>query len=165
MWTGRKFDETKTHSQIANIKIKYDAKYYPKGNSSFLCVYGWYVEPLVLFMIIDNWYGHPGSDLTFKGTLFLNGGLYSIYETTVINSSSIKGTQTFKVYYSVRTRKRLGGVISVTEHFSAWEKAGMDIGNLYEVAFGIFGHTKGSGKAEVYNYELTIGNTIIGNID
>ncbi|MCL1928785.1 MAG: glycoside hydrolase family 11 protein [Treponema sp.] len=165
MWTGRKFDESKNYSQIGNIGIKYDAKYYPKGNSSFLCVYGWSVEPLVLFMIIDNWYGNFGSDLICKGTVFLNSGLYRIYETTVINCSSIKGTQTFKIYYSVRTKKRLGGIISVTEHFSAWEKAGMDIGNLYEVAFGIFGNSKGSGKAEIYNYELTIGDTIIGNIN
>ena len=42
---GRKFDQTKTHQQLGNIVVEYAADYRPNGNS-YLCIYGWTVDPL-----------------------------------------------------------------------------------------------------------------------
>lgn len=152
---GKKFNETQTHQQIGNISITYGATYQPNGNS-YLTVYGWTVDPLVEFYIVDSWgsWRPPGSSP--KGTISVDGGTYDIYETTRVNQPSIKGTATFKQYWSVRTSKRTSGTISVSEHFKAWEKLGMTMGKMYEVALTVEGY-QSSGSANVYSNTLTIG--------
>ncbi len=152
---GKKFDETQTHQQIGNMSINYGATYNPNGNS-YLTVYGWAVDPLVEFYIVDSWgtWRPPGG--TPKGTIQVDGGTYEIYETTRYNQPSIKGTATFQQYWSVRTSKRTSGTISVSEHFKAWENLGMPMGKMYEVALTVEGY-QSSGSANVYSNTLTIG--------
>ncbi len=152
---GKKFDETQTHQEIGNISINYGANYQPNGNS-YLTVYGWTVDPLVEYYIVDSWgdWRPPGG--TAKGTVTVDGGIYDIYETTRTNQPSIIGTATFQQYWSVRRSKRTSGTISVSEHFKAWESLGMEMGNMYEVALTVEGY-QSSGSADVYSNTLTIG--------
>lgn len=152
---GKKFDETQTHQQIGNMSITYGADYQPSGNS-YLTVYGWAVDPLVEYYIVDSWgdWRPPGSSP--KGTINVDGGTYEIYETTRYQQPSIKGTATFQQYWSVRTSKRTSGTISVSEHFKAWENLGMPMGNMYEVALTVEGY-QSSGYADVYSNTLMIG--------
>lgn len=151
---GRRFDETQTHQQIGNISITYGANYQPNGNS-YLTVYGWTVDPLVEYYIVDSWgtWRPPGASP--KGTITVDGGTYEIYETTRVNQPSIKGTQTFQQYWSVRTSKRTSGTISVSEHFKKWESLGMQMGKMYEVALTVEGY-QSSGSATVYSNTLSI---------
>lgn len=69
---GKKFDETQTHQQIGNITVNYSANYQPNGNS-YLCVYGWTVDPLIEYYIVDSWgsWRPPGG--TSKGTITVDG--------------------------------------------------------------------------------------------
>ncbi|WP_088105410.1 glycoside hydrolase family 11 protein [Halalkalibacter urbisdiaboli] len=157
---GKKFDETQTHQQIGNISINYGANFQPNGNS-YLTVYGWAVDPLVEFYIVDSWGSYRPTG-THKGTINVDGGTYDIYETTRTNQPSIKGTATFKQYWSVRTSKRTSGTISVSEHFKAWESLGMTMGKMYEVALTVEGY-QSSGSADVYSNTLTIGGSTSGN--
>lgn len=152
---GKKFDQTQTHEQIGNISVDYGANYQPNGNS-YLTVYGWAVDPLVEFYIVDSWgtWRPPGG--TPKGTLHVDGGTYEIYETTSVQEPSIIGTATFQQYWSVRTSKRTSGTISVSEHFKKWESLGMPMGNMYEVALTVEGY-QSSGSADVYSNTLNIG--------
>jgi len=159
--TGKKFDETRTHSQIGNIRIKYNAKYHSKGKYSFLCVSGWLVNPLVPFYIVDYWTGSLPPEYIYTGSAFIDGSKYNIYETAKNESYSIKGTQTFKLYISIRKKKRKGGIISITDHLNAFENFGVNLGNLFEVALSNVAYNS-SGSAEINNYELTIGDTVIG---
>ena len=154
---GKKFDETQTHQQIGNMSIDYGANYQPNGNS-YLTVYGWAVDPLVEFYIIDSWgdWRPPGG--TPKGTINVDGGTYDIYETTRVQQPSIKGTATFQQYWSVRTTKRTSGTISVSEHFKKWESLGMQMGKMYEVALTVEGY-QSSGSANVYSNTLNIGDS------
>lgn len=154
---GKKFNETQTHQQIGNMSITYGANYQPNGNS-YLTVYGWSVDPLVEFYIVDSWgnWRPPGS--SSKGQITVDGGTYDIYETTRYNQPSIKGTATFKQYWSVRTTKRTSGTISVSQHFNAWEARGMPMGKMYEVALTVEGY-QSSGTADVYSNTLTIGGS------
>lgn len=159
---GKKFDETQTHQQIGNISINYGANYQPNGNS-YLTVYGWAVDPLVEFYIVDSWGSYRPTG-THKGTINVDGGTYDIYETTRTNKPSIKGNATFKQYWSVRTSKRTSGTISVSKHFNAWENLGMDMGKMYEVALTVEGY-QSSGSANVYTNQLNIGGSSSGDGD
>lgn len=51
---GKKFDQTQTHQQIGNMSIDFGVNYQPSGNS-YLTVYGWTVDPLVEYYIVDSW--------------------------------------------------------------------------------------------------------------
>lgn len=152
---GKVFDATKTYSQMGNITIDYGCNYQPSGNS-YLGVYGWSKNPLVEYYIVESWgtWRPPGA--TSKGTIYVDGGAYEVYETTRYEQPSIEGTKTFKQYWSVRTSKRTSGTISVTEHFQKWAGLGMYLGNLYEVALNVEGY-QSSGSANVYKNNLTIG--------
>ncbi len=155
---GVKFDCTKKYQQIGNISIDYGVNYQPNGNS-YLCVYGWSRSPLVEYYIVESWgtWRPPGA--TSKGTITVDGGTYDVYETTRVNQPSIDGNTTFQQYWSVRTSKRTSGTISVTEHFKAWERMGMEMGNLYEVALNVEGY-QSSGSANVYKNNIQVGGSV-----
>ncbi len=154
---GKKFNETQTHQQIGNITCNYNASYSPNGNS-YLCIYGWTVDPLVEYYIVDSWGSWRPPGASSKGTITVDGGTYDIYETTRVNQPSIKGTATFQQYWSVRTSKRSSGTISVSQHFNAWEARGMRMGKMYEASLTVEGY-QSSGSANVTSNEITIGGT------
>ncbi|MBQ8315728.1 MAG: glycoside hydrolase family 11 protein [Lachnospiraceae bacterium] len=154
---GVKWDCTKTYSQLGNITVNYGVNYQPKGNS-YLCVYGWCRNPLVEYYIVDSWgtWRPPGANS--KGTIYVDGGAYDVYETTRYNQPSIDGNTTFKQYWSVRQSKRTSGTISVTEHFKAWERMGMRMGLMYEAALTVEGY-QSSGWADVYKFDIAVGGS------
>jgi endo-1,4-beta-xylanase len=154
---GKKFNRTQTHQQIGNISISYSATYQPNGNS-YLCVYGWTVDPLIEYYIVDSWGSWRPPGASSKGTFSMDGGTYDIYETTRVNQPSIIGNTTFKQYWSVRTSKRTSGTISVSEHFKKWESLGMTMGKFDEVSLTVEGY-QSSGSANVTSNVLTIGGS------
>ncbi len=166
---GKKYDCTQTYQELGNISIKYGVDYQPNGNS-YMCVYGWTRNPLVEYYIVETWgsWRPPGATESL-GQVNVNGGTYDIYKTVRENQPSIDGNTTFDQYWSVRTSKpasngtKIEGVISVSEHFKAWEKVGLKMGKMYEVALNIEGY-QSSGKATVYTNELSVGGELIPDI-
>ena len=152
---GRKFNSDKTYQELGDIVVEYGCDYNPNGNS-YLCVYGWTRYPLVEYYIVESWGSWRPPGATPKGTITVDGGTYEIYETTRVNQPSIDGTATFQQYWSVRTSRRTSGTISVTEHFKQWERMGMQMGKMYEVALTVEGY-QSSGSANVYKNEIRIG--------
>ncbi|MDR1687552.1 MAG: glycoside hydrolase family 11 protein [Clostridiales bacterium] len=158
--TGKKFDQTKTHDELGGISVDYNADYRPNGNS-YLCIYGWSVDPLVEFYVVESWGSWRPPGATSKGTIEVDGGTYDVYETTRRNQPSIQGTKTFQQYWSVRTDKKTGGTVSVSEHIEAWEEMGMELGKMYEVALCVEGY-QSSGRANITKHVMTIGDDSLG---
>lgn len=106
------------------------------GGYNYFGVYGWTVDPLVEFYIIDDWFSKPGAYLgQKKGELAVDGDTYVIYQNQRNQQPSIIGTATFPQYFSVRTNARQSGHIDVSAHFKKFKELGMNMGNLYEVRY------------------------------
>ena len=164
--TGKKLGSTKKYQDYGKIQINYDVDYEPKGNS-YMCVYGWTEDPTVEYYIVEAWgdWRPPGMNNS-KGTVSSDGKKYDIYTSTRVNQPSIHGTETFEQYWSVNqtnpakvySMTNLQGTITVSDHFKAWEQAGMKMGLMYEVALNIEGY-KSSGSANVKKNELIMGGS------
>lgn len=153
---GMTFDRTKKATDIGNITLDYAAEYSASGGNSRLCVYGWMVDPLVEYYIIEDWVNWcPSGPST---TVTIDGAEYEIFTIDHTGPTILGDTRTFPQYFSIRKDKRTSGTITVSDHFKAWEKAGMSIGNLTEVAMNVEGW-ESSGKANVTKLDLTVGGT------
>jgi len=124
----------------ATRRIHYRAASFEPGANSYLALYGWSTEPLVEYYVVDNWgsqFTPPGEGAAVLGTVESDGGTYRIYRTQRVEQPSIRGTQTFDQYWSVRTEQRATGVdqaITFANHVAAWHRLGMDLGTMnYQV--------------------------------
>lgn len=164
--TGRNLGSVQSWKDYADIKYEYDVDYAPKGNS-YMCVYGWTKNPLVEYYIVDAWgdWTPPGTEKPVA-EINVDGNDYEVYSLTKGNQMSILGPTPFKQYWSVRKensasvdeKRNLKGEISVSDHFAAWEKAGLKLGDLYDVTFNIEGYMS-SGEATVNKAKLTFGDS------
>lgn len=160
---GLKYNETQTHQQIGTINVKYNCDYKPSssGGNSYLAIYGWTVDPMVEYYIIEDWRNwNPSKDGSAqnKGSLTIDGSQYDIVRTTRTQQPSIKGTATFPQFFSIRKNTRNSGTIQVSEHFKKWESSGMTMGKMYEVSFVVEGY-QSSGSFDFKELEMTAGPT------
>jgi len=120
--------------------IVYRAARFDAGANSYLTLYGWSVDPLIEYYVVESWgtaFRPPGLGAQPLGTVTSDGGTYEIYRTTRVNQPSIRGRRTFTQYWSVRTERRPLGAparISFANHVRAWRALGMRLGRMdYQV--------------------------------
>lgn len=120
--------------------VGYRAAAFEAGTNSYLTLYGWSVDPLVEYYVIDDWgsaFTPPGPGAAPLGTVESDGGTYRIYRTLRVRQPSIRGTATFAQYWSVRTERRPLGAdnrISFANHVAAWHRHGLRLGRMdYQV--------------------------------
>jgi hypothetical protein len=157
---GKKFKRSFKYDYYGDISVTYCVDYNPVGNS-YLCVYGWAVEPLMEFYIVESWGDWRPPGAVSKGMIEIDDGIYDVYETMMYESPSIEKTCTFKQFWSVRTNKKAAGFTSVTEHIKAWELMGMILGKIIELTFCVEGY-ESSGEAEIFKSEIKFGDIIVG---
>lgn len=157
---GLGYDQTQEHQDYGWFYSTYNCNYNPSSatGNSYLSIYGWTVEPLIEYYIIEdwrNWIPSMDAGATPKGTITVNGATYDIWENTRENQPSIFGTATFQQYFSIRRSKRNSGTINISDHFNKWESLGMDLGKLYEVSFVVEGY-QSSGSFEFTNLDVFV---------
>ena len=124
----------------ADRKVGYRAAAFEPGVNGYLTLYGWSTDPLIEYYVVDSWgnnFTPPGEDAPVLGTVDSDGGTYRIYRTTRVEKPSIRGTQTFDQFWSVRTEKRPQGAdntITFATHVAAWRSHGLELGTMdYQV--------------------------------
>ena len=157
---GLGYDQTQEHHDIGTFYSTYTCTYNPSTSSgnSYLSVYGWTVDPLKEFYIVEdwrNWIPSMDAGATYKGTIDMNGSIYDIIENTRVNQPSIVGTATFQQYFSIRRDVRNSGTINISEHFNTWEALGMVMGKMYEVSFVVEGY-QSSGSFEFTDLDVFV---------
>lgn len=122
-------------------------------SNSYLGLYGWTLEPLVEYYVIESFGVHHPADnrnSTCYGTFESDGGTYEVWMKWRVNAPSIIGTATFPQYWSVRTKRHVGGTITTGNHYAAWERAGLPLGSHdgMGMVIGIEGQW-GTGEADI----------------
>lgn len=118
--------------------IVYKARRFDPGRNGYLALYGWSIDPLVEYYVVDNWGGFtPPGNAVALGSIESDGGTYRLYRTTRVNQPSIAGSATFDQYWSVRTARRPMGrahTITFRHHVDAWAAHGLRLGRMeYQV--------------------------------
>ena len=165
--TGKKLGSVMAYEQYGDITIDYKASHsISSGNVSYLTAYGWTEDPLMEWYVIEKHgsYKPPGGGGTLHGTVGIDGGTYEVWTDMRIDKPSIQGEQTFLQIFSIRTEHRTEGIITMSDHFKAWEEFGLDVsGNLYEVSMCIEGFGS-SGNGSISRHILTIGDEVYGGV-
>jgi hypothetical protein len=126
------FDETQTFEELGEIGA--DLKFTRQGNAggfSFIGIYGWTVNPLVEYYIVEDSFGNgPAQPFATqqRGNFTVDGAQYNIYSGDRQNQPSIIGTANFTQILSVRQNPRQCGHVSISEHFRQWQSMGMNLG-------------------------------------
>jgi hypothetical protein len=154
---GFKYDEKSTYDDVGPIDAYFKwSKQGSAGGYNYIGIYGWTVDPLVEYYIVDDWFNKPGANLLGqrKGEFTVDGDTYEIWQNTRVNKPSIKGDQTFPQYFSVRKSSRSCGHIDITAHFKKWESLGMRMGKMYEAKV-LVEAGGGTGSFDVTYFKMT----------
>lgn len=139
---GLDFDRNRRADRIGTIVAEFQhTKTGSEEGLTYIGVYGWTVNPLREYYILDDWgatkpagVASDGTPRTNVGTLTADGDTYDVWKKTRVNKPAITGdNMTFDQYFSIRRNARQCGRITVSEHFAKWIELGLDLGNLVEV--------------------------------
>ena len=138
--TGLEWGSGKAVSSLGTVTAQFaETKSGSAGNYSYIGIYGWSVNPCIEWYIVDDSYKqmpvNPGST-TNKGTVTIDGGSYTLYTraTTGTGGNRCGNVSSWTQFYSVRHTARTCGQISITDHFNAWNSAGMTLGSVLEAS-------------------------------
>jgi hypothetical protein len=126
------FDETQTFEELGEIGA--DMAFTKQGSAggfSFIGIYGWTLDPLVEYYIVEDSYGNgPAQPFNTqqRGSFDMDGAQYNIYSGNRVNLPSIIGDANFTQVLSVRQSPRQCGHVSISEHFRQWQSMGINLG-------------------------------------
>ncbi len=161
---GLKYDETKTHKEIGVFTAEVEfQKGQIRNGLAYFGIYGWTVEPLVEYYVMEDWQDwrpRAGDGMhTLVGTINVDGSDYEVITRQMKQQPSVKGTQDFPQVFSIRKNTRASGTISISEHFNQWESKGINLGKLYEVKIKVesySGSNNGSGSCKVTKGKILV---------
>jgi hypothetical protein len=106
------------------------------GGFSYIGIYGWSNNPCVEYYIIDDSMGSfPFSpyNSSQKGTATIDGETYKLFSNQTNGTGGSRCNQSsWGQFWSVRQKARQCGTITISDHFKAWDAAGMKLGSMIE---------------------------------
>jgi len=129
---------TKTYDQYGVMKADFAYKKTGSaGGYSYIGIYGWSTNPCVEWYIVDDRWGtmpFNAYNATQKGTATIDGETYKIFQnkTSGTGGSRCSGVSQWDQFWSIRQTARQCGTITISDHFKAWEAAGLALGGLLE---------------------------------
>ena len=145
---GLGFNETKTPAQLGTVTATFAETKSGTAGYNYIGVYGWSVNPLVEYYIVEDWFGNRPVPGTKSGTITVDGAMYDVYTHTQMNQPTITGQNaTFPQYFSVRQTAHSCGTITISDHFSQWaSKFNLTLGNMEEARLVVEVGGGGSGN-------------------
>jgi endo-1,4-beta-xylanase len=128
----------KTWDQYGTLKADFSfTKTGSGGGYSYIGIYGWTTNPCVEWYIVDDKFGtmpFNAYNATQKGTATIDGEVYKLFQnkTSGTGGSRCSGVSQWDQFWSIRQKARQCGTITISEHFKAWEAAGLQMGGLLE---------------------------------
>jgi hypothetical protein len=137
---GLTFDRSKTPSQIGTLSADFAETKTGNDGLVYVGIYGWTVDPLREYYILDDWgttkpagVASDGTPRDNMGTITVDGSVYDVWKKTRVDKPAITGDHmTFDQYFSIRRTARQCGHISISEHFSKWSDLKMPMGKMVE---------------------------------
>ena len=161
-WGGF-MDNPVPHEQLGTITAQFVAhREGTAGGYSYIGMYGWSTDPCVEWYVVEDTFGdffpfNPGDTTLVSENEYIDGEEYIIYSrvTPGTGGTRCSGVSEWIQYYSFRKSRRSCGQISLTEHFNAWERLGLNLGNLLEAKILV---EVGGGTGRV---DLPVANVIL----
>jgi hypothetical protein len=128
----------KTYDAYGTITAQFTFKKSGSGGGfSYIGMYGWSNNPCVEWYIVDDSFNampftpwNSGA----KGSATIDGETYKLFSNSTNGTGGSRCNQTsWSQFWSIRQKARQCGTITVSDHFKAWDAAGMKLGNLLEV--------------------------------
>jgi len=161
---GLGFDKTRTPTQIGTLSAEFAETKTASDGLVYVGIYGWTIDPLREYYIIEDWGstmpGGLASDGTPRdkvGTITVDGETYDVWKKTRVNKPAITGdNKTFDQYFSIRRTARQCGHVSISTHFSQWTGLGLQLGKLEEAKILVEAQDS-SGSIEFTKATVTLG--------
>lgn len=138
---GLDFRPAKAYTEYGTIIAEYvEKKSGSGGGFSSIGIYGWTQSPCVEWYINEDSFnglgGGGGTTVTIDGAQYsLSGQMTN--GTGGANACESGHTGTWMQIRSTRKTARQCGVVTVSDHFAAWEKQGWSLGNLTMVHINV----------------------------
>jgi len=127
----------KTYDQYGTITAGFAFKKSGSGGGfSYIGIYGWSTNPCIEWYIVDDSFGqmpfNPYNS-SQKGTATIDGESYKLFSNGTNGTGGSRCNQSsWTQFWSIRQKARQCGTITISDHFKAWDGAGMKLGNLLE---------------------------------
>jgi len=127
----------KTYDQYGTIAADYAYKKTGSaGGYSYIGIYGWSTNPCTEWYIVDDSFGampfNPYSS-SQKGTATIDGETYKLFSNSTNGTGGSRcNASSWTQHWSVRQKGRQCGTITLSDHFKAWDAAGMKLGTMLE---------------------------------
>ena len=159
---GKGFEKnTVKTEQMKDYSIEYSLDINTDG-IAYVEVQGWMSNALANFHIVEAWasWQPPGENAEKLGSVIIGDTTYDLSWSIYVGQTFDGRGYNYPMYWSVarrdqlelNTTNHLEGTIDVDEHLRAWASAGLDLGYLYDVKFGIDAY-KSNGSAKLISMD------------